>query len=249
MSSQWRLRRALHEIASKDAFVTILIIGAGYAIETCNPLRLCGASAANHEVGARNAIESFLRKQALEVLRGPLVTILARYMRLKNDIFSTNFKEIFRARLVTLLAVWHQIYTLYKAHAFLQVKINQIKSNIVEKTFNRISRTNIVTSGTRYISKRWLTSKNFNRISRANIVTSGTRNISKAWSTSKIFNRISRATIVTSGTRNISKAWLTSKNFQSHFSRQYRNQRHSQHLQTLVDLKKIQSHFSRQYRD
>ena len=57
-----------------------------------NPLRPCGASAANHEVGARNAIESFLTKQALEVLRGPLVTILARYMRLKIDIFSTNFK-------------------------------------------------------------------------------------------------------------------------------------------------------------
>ena len=67
-------------------------IGAGYAIETCNPLRLCGASAANHEVGTRNAIESFLTKQAVEVLRGPLVTILARYMRLKMDIFSTNFK-------------------------------------------------------------------------------------------------------------------------------------------------------------
>ena len=85
MPSQWRLRRALHAIASKDAFVTI--IGAGYAIETRNPLRLCGVSAANHEVGARNTIESFLTKQALEVLRGPLVTILARYMRLKIDIF------------------------------------------------------------------------------------------------------------------------------------------------------------------
>ena len=34
-------------------------IGAGYAIETCYPLRLCGASAANHEVGARKAIERF----------------------------------------------------------------------------------------------------------------------------------------------------------------------------------------------
>ena len=86
-------------------------IGAGYAIETCNPLRLCGASAANHEVGARNAIERFLTKQALEVLPGPPVTILARYMRLKIDIFSTNFiKEISRARLVKLLAIWHQIY-------------------------------------------------------------------------------------------------------------------------------------------
>ena len=40
-------------------------IGAGYAIETCNPLTLCGASAANHEVGARNAIESLLTKQAV----------------------------------------------------------------------------------------------------------------------------------------------------------------------------------------
>ena len=65
------------------------------------PLRLCGASSAGHKVGARSAIESFLTKQALEVLRGPLVTILARYMRLKIDIFSTNFKKIFRARLVT----------------------------------------------------------------------------------------------------------------------------------------------------
>ena len=86
-------------------------IGAGYAIETCNPLRLCAcASAVNHEVGARlMRLKVFLTKQALEVLRGPLVTILARYMRLKIDIFSTNFKEIFRPRLVTLLAVWHQI--------------------------------------------------------------------------------------------------------------------------------------------
>ena len=57
----------------------------------------------------------------------------------------------------------------------------------------------------------------------SNIVTSGTRNISKRWSTSKNFNRISRANIVNSGTRNISKAWSTSKNFQSHFSRQYRD--------------------------
>ena len=48
-------------------------LGAGYGIETCNPLRLCGASSANHEVGGRNAIESCLTKQALEVLRGPLV--------------------------------------------------------------------------------------------------------------------------------------------------------------------------------
>ena len=34
-------------------------IGSGYASETCNPMRLCGASAASHEIGARRAIESF----------------------------------------------------------------------------------------------------------------------------------------------------------------------------------------------
>ena len=73
-------------------------IGAGYAIETCNPLRLCGASAVSHEVRPRNAIESFSRKQALELLRGPLVTILARYTRLKIDIFSTNFLKRFSDR-------------------------------------------------------------------------------------------------------------------------------------------------------
>ena len=127
--------------------------------------------------------------------------------------------------------------------------IGSLAPDIVEKTFDRISRANIVTSATRNISKAWSTSKKFNRISRANIVTSATRNISKRWSTSKnfnrisranivtsplatspklgrlqkIFNRISRANIVTSATRNISKAWSTSKNFQSHFSRQYRD--------------------------
>ena len=69
-------------------------IGAGYAIETCNPLRLCGVSAASHEVCDRNAIESFSTKEALEVLRGPLFTILARYMRLKIDIFSTNLGAV-----------------------------------------------------------------------------------------------------------------------------------------------------------
>ena len=79
--SQWTLGRALHAIAtpfaSKDDSHDI---GAGYAIETCYPLRLCRASAASHEVGARSAIESFWTKQALEVLGRSLVTILARYV-------------------------------------------------------------------------------------------------------------------------------------------------------------------------
>ena len=38
-------------------------------------------------------------------------------------------------------------------------------------------------------------------------------------------------------------------NFQSYFLRQYRDERHSQHLQSLVAFKNFQSHFSRQYRD
>ena len=81
--------------------------------------------------------------------------------------------------------------------------------------------------------------KNFNRISRANIVTSGTRNISKRCSTWKNFNRNSRANIVTGGTSSQHLQMLVDfKNFQSHFSRQYRyrDQRHSQHLQELVDI-------------
>ena len=73
-------------------------------------------------------------------------------------------------------------------------------------------------------------------------MTSGTRNISKAWPTSKKFNRISRTNVVTSGTRTLSKAWSASRNFQSHFSRQYREQRHLHYLQSLVDFKKIQIH-------
>ena len=42
-------------------------------------------SAASHDLGARNSIEKFFEvDQALEMLRVPLVTILAREMRLKS---------------------------------------------------------------------------------------------------------------------------------------------------------------------
>ena len=70
-----------------------------------------------------------LRTSAGPVSFSLLQPIMARYMRLKIDIFSTNFKEIFRARLVMLLA-----------------------RDIVEKAFNRTSLANIVTSGTRNTS-------------------------------------------------------------------------------------------------
>ena len=129
------------------------------------------------------------------------------------------------------------------------------------KTFNRISRANIVTvvappTYPRLRQKKlsiaflapisWLvalaTSPKFGRLQ-------------------KIFNCISPANIVTSGTCNTSKvcrlqkisiaflapiSWLAALatspklgRFQSHFSRQYRDQRHSQHLQSLVDFKKF----------
>ena len=110
----------LHATPSKDAIVTILVrdMWLKHAI-TASETVWCEFRH-SHEVGARSAIESFWTKQALEVLRGPLVTMLARYMRLKIDFSSTNFKEIFRARLVT-------------------------SRDLVEKTFNRISRANSVT--------------------------------------------------------------------------------------------------------
>ena len=140
------------------------------------------------------------------------------------------------------------------------------------KNFNRISRANIVTSGTRNISKAWSRGccgppkkKVFfggtqhpllGRIQKISIAFLAPISWLAALATSpklvrlqKNFYRISRAIIVTSGTRNISKRWSTWKNFQSHFSRQYHDERHSQHLPSLVDFKNFQSHSSRQYRD
>ena len=118
------------------------------------PLRLCGASSVSHEVGARSAIESFWTKQALEVLREPLVTLLARYIRLKIDNFSKRFSE--RAR---------SCHEINQSHFSRQYRDGSCTSNIStaseRKTFNPISCANIVTSGTRNISKAWSTSKNF----------------------------------------------------------------------------------------
>ena len=53
------------------------------------------ASAASHDIGARNAIENFFQvDQALKVLRVPLVTILAREMRLKIFWSRPNFGDV-----------------------------------------------------------------------------------------------------------------------------------------------------------
>ena len=60
------------------------------------------SSAASHNVGARNAIENFEVDQRLEMLRVPLVTILAREMRLK--FFQVDQAlEMLRVPLVTIL--------------------------------------------------------------------------------------------------------------------------------------------------
>ena len=80
-------------------------------------------------------------------------------------------------------------------------------------------------------------SKKSNRISRAKISRLAT--IATSPKLVRVFKKINRASsvnIVTSDTRNISKAWSTSNKFQLHFSRQYRDQRHSEHLESLVDF-------------
>ena len=51
-----------------------------FQVDQC--LEMC-ASAASHNIGARNAIGIYSSRQRLEMLRVPLVTILAREVRLK----------------------------------------------------------------------------------------------------------------------------------------------------------------------
>ena len=117
---------------------------------------------------------------------------------IENWHFSTNFKEIFRARLVKLLA-----------------------RDVVEKL-----------SIAFFAPISWL-------VAPATIPRLRQKKLDpfQSQSTSKNFNHMSHAKIVSGDTRNISKRWSTSKNFQSHFSRQYCDWRHSQHLQRLVDIK------------
>ena len=60
--------------------VTILALEMRLKVFSSRPR--CGdvASGASHDIGARNAIEVFEVDQALEMLRVPLVTILAQEM-------------------------------------------------------------------------------------------------------------------------------------------------------------------------
>ena len=52
------------------------------------------ASAASHNIGARNAIEIYSSRQRLEMLRVPLVTILAREVRLKYFWSRPSFGDV-----------------------------------------------------------------------------------------------------------------------------------------------------------
>ena len=74
------------------------------------------ASGASHDIGARNAIESFFEvDQALEMFRVALVTILAREIRLK--FFQVDQRlEMLRVLLVTILAVEMRPETLFMSH-------------------------------------------------------------------------------------------------------------------------------------
>ena len=98
-----------------------------------------------------------------------------------------------------------------------------------------------------------------NRITRANIVTSGPRNFSKVWGQNISIAYLAPITWLAALAtcarivENFPIAFLapifwlallatsprTVQNFQSHFSRQYRDYRHSQHLQSLVDFEKF----------
>ena len=60
------------------------------------------ASDASHDIGARNAIENFQVDRALEMLRVPLVTIVAREMRL-NFFEVDQDLEMLRVPLVTIM--------------------------------------------------------------------------------------------------------------------------------------------------
>ena len=81
-------------------------IGAKNAIEIFRSRPKFGdvASAASYDIGARNAIEIFQVDQASEMLRVPLVTILAREKRLKFFEVDQRF-EMLRVLLVTIFAL------------------------------------------------------------------------------------------------------------------------------------------------
>ena len=78
---------ASHDIGTRNAIENFL--------KSTELWKCC--SAASHDIGARNAIEIFEVDQALEMLRVPLVTILARQIRLKIFWSRPSFGDVARA--------------------------------------------------------------------------------------------------------------------------------------------------------
>ena len=154
-------------------------IGARNAIEIFRSRPTFGdvASAASHNFGARNAIEIFSSRPSFgDVASGA-----------SHDIGARNAIESF------FNYIWCQTANNVTSRA------RKIFLKFVEKMymsiFNRIYRANIVTSGPRSTSKACFVKKNFNRISRANFVICGTRTTQSQ--RIACFNRIPRTNIVT----------------------------------------------------
>ena len=134
------MRNAIEIFRSRPTFGDVASaaghdIGARNAIEFFSSRPSFGdvASAASHDIGARETrLKFFEVDQRLEMLRVPLVTILARGMRLK-------------------------VFQLYLGQTANNVtsRARKISLKFVEKMsiFNRMYRANIVTSGPRSTSK------------------------------------------------------------------------------------------------
>ena len=133
------------------------------------------ASAARHDVGARNAIEIFRSQPTF----GDVASAAS------HDVGARIAIESF------FNYIWCQTANNVTSRA------RKISLKFVEKMsiFNRIYRANIVTSGPRSTSKACFVKKTFNRISLANFVICGTRTTQSQ--RIACFNRIPRTNIVT----------------------------------------------------
>ena len=161
------------------------------------------------------------------MLRAPLVTILAREMRLK--FFEVDQRlEMLRVALITILAREMRLKVFSSRASF---------GGVMSAAGHDIGWRKAIESYFNYI---WCQT--------ANNVTSRARKISlKFVEKMSIFNRIYRANIVTSGPRRWAPPRLVLlKNFQSHFSRQLCDLRHSHH--TISEDCMFQSHTPHQYR-
>ena len=110
-----------------------------------------GASAASHDIGASNEIENF--EQSLDMLRVPLVIIMARDVQLK--VFDQAVEKLGGA-LVTILARGLRL-KIFSCNV--TTHSGKISPWLIEQIFNRIYRANSVTSGTHNTSKACIVQK------------------------------------------------------------------------------------------